>query len=191
MSFKSIFSVLVSLFFSLPSFASESASAKDECDFSRESFSFPEVKGADIANSYWLHVRDPETEEYVDRLFVAYKNGDALMVEHKYCLIYNFKASYYSSSGQFTEDVTSVVGLVSKMQTYNLLAKKLSVIPSERIGAQLKKSEFDVEKSQQIDFDAADKAAQNNVTYSFSYDPLGTMAMMGGMVSLYVAYGEH
>lgn len=171
-------------------FAAEPSGA-DECAFSRESFSFPEVKGADIANSYWLHVRDPETEEYIDRLFVAYKNGDALMVEHKYCLIYNFKASYYSSSGQFTDDVTNVVGLVSKMQTHNLLANKLSVIPSERIGAHLKKSEFDVEKSQRVNFDAADKAAQNDVSYSFSYDPLGTMAMLGGMVSLYVAYGSH
>src|SRR6187551_68630 len=128
-------------------FAAEPSGA-GECAFSRESFSFPEVKGADIANSYWLHVLDPETEEYVDRLFVAYKNGDALMVEHKYCVIYNFKASYYSSSGQFTDDVTNLVGLVSKMQTHNLLAKNLSVIPSERIGTQLKKSEFDAEKSQ-------------------------------------------
>lgn len=171
-------------------FAAESVDA-DNCDFSRKSFSFPDIKGEDIDNSYWQHVRDPETEEYVDRLFIAYKNGDALMVEHKYCLIYNFKASYYSSSGQFTEDVPGVINLVSKMQEQNLLAKKLSVVPSERIGAQLKKSGFDVEKSQRIDFDAADKDSQNNVSYSFSYDPLGVMGMLGGMVSLYLAYGEH
>lgn len=171
-------------------FAAESTDT-DGCDFSRASFVFPEVKGADIDNSYWQHVRDPETEEYVDRLFVAYKNGDALMVEHKYCLIYNFKASYYSSSGQFAEGAADVINLVSKMQEQNLLAKKLSVIPSERIGSHLKKSGFDVEKNQRIDFDAADKDAQNNVSYSFSYDPLGVMGMLGGMVSLYVAYGEH
>lgn len=182
--------VVLSCFLMSSCFAAEPSGA-NECEFSRQSFSFPEASGADVANSYWLHVRDSETEEYVDRLFVAYKNGDALIVEHKYCIIYSFKASYYSSSGQFTDGVTNVVELVSKMQMHNLLASKLSVIPSERIGAQLKKSEFDVEKSQRVNFDAADKAAQNDVSYSFSYDPLGTMAMLGGMVSLYVVYGAH
>ena len=159
--------------------------------FTRESLKFSTIKDPAIINRYWQHTQDPETEEFVDRLFIAYRNGDSAVIEHKYCLIYNFKASYYSTADEHTDNIEKLDQLLLNLQDLNALAAKLSVIPNKKIIAELKKVTFNPEKPSRVNFDASDKEAINNVTYSFSYDPLGTLGMLGSMVSLYVAYGSN
>lgn len=181
--------VFSSLFIS-SCFASEESTATNTCNFTRESIALSEPKDAAIINSYWQRTQDAETEEYVDRLFIAYKNGDAAVIEHKYCSIYNFKASYFSTNGEHTASVDKLDQLMINLQKLNALASKLSVVPNDRVIDQLKKSTFDPEKPYRINFDAADKAAENDVSYSFSYDPLGSLGILGSMVSLYVGYGS-
>lgn len=171
-------------------FASEETTATNACNFTRESIVLSEPKDTAIINSYWQHTQDADTEEYIDRLFIAYKNGDAVVIEHKYCSIYNFKASYFSTSGEHTASIEKLDQLMINLQIFNALAAKLSVAPNDRVTAQLKKSTFDPEKPYRVNFDAADKAAENDVSYSFSYDPLGSLGMLGSMVSLYVGYGS-
>lgn len=163
--------------------------ATDSCSFTKKSFTFIEPKEAGIINSHWQYDQDPETQENVARLFIAYQNGDAAIIEHKYCDIYNFKAVYYSTVGERIDTLEKLDKLLVKLQVLNALASELSAIPNQKIIAQLKKSEFNYEKSSRINFDAADKKNQNDVAYSFSYDPLGSLGMLGTMVSLYVGYG--
>ncbi|MES2675416.1 MAG: hypothetical protein V4660_14335 [Pseudomonadota bacterium] len=174
-------------------FAAEkpATSTTNSCSFTKESLKFSALKDPAIINSYWQHTQDPETEEFVDRLFIAYRNGDSAVIEHKYCLIYNFKASYYSTAGEHTQSIEKLDQLLFNLQDLNALATKLSVIPNKKIIAELKKLTFNPEKPSRVNFNAADKEAVNDVTYSFSYDPLGSLGMLGSMVSLYVAYGSN
>ena len=180
------FLLLAVCLYSSGCFASDEV-ASDECDYKREAFKFLEVNQKDVFASKWQHTADSETGEGVDRLVISYVNGDVLVVEHKYCVIYNFQATYYSAS--LLPQSVKLVDRVKLMEGYNFLALDLKTAPADQLSSKVSKADFSSDKPYRLNFDAVDKKGQNSVNYSISYDPLGGLGLMGSVVSVYVAVG--
>ena len=180
---------LFALLFCSGCFASDEAASDSgqECDYQKESFKYLEPKDQGVLHGKWQHTIDSETGENVDRLVISYENGDVLVVEHKYCVIYNFHATYYSSS--LIPQAAKVIERVKGIQSYNFYTNNLTVIPAEQLAGKLNNSSYTSDKPYRLNFDAADKKSENNVNYSISYDPLGSLGLMGSVVSLSVAVG--
>lgn len=83
-------------FFSLI-FACSLCSAKNKCTLSTEDLNLATPTHQDIANTFWQDNKNKDSNESIKRLFITYKDGSFAIIEHKYCLMYNFEAAYYSA----------------------------------------------------------------------------------------------
>lgn len=159
----------------------------DECAYNRSSFEFAEPKHQSILFSKWQYAKDPDTDENIDRLIVSYEKGDVLIVEHRYCSIYSFKATYHSFG--LIPSAAGLIEIADRAQQYNLQSKNLSLTFSDYLKKNLTDSSFNNEKSFRSNFDAADKKGENDVRYSVSYDPLGPLGLLGSATSLSLVIG--
>lgn len=159
----------------------------DGCLYTRNAFDFTEPKHPSILFSKWQNTKNAETDENLDRLIVSYENGDVLIVEHRYCAIYSFKAIYHSFG--LVSSASTLIEIAKRVQQYNLQGKNLSLTFSDHLKRNLPESSFNNEKSLRINFDAADKKGENDVRYSVSYDPLGSLGLLGSAISLSLVIG--
>lgn len=159
----------------------------DECAHNKSSFEYAEPTNQSVLFSKWQHVKDPDTDENLDRLVVSYENGDVLIIEHRYCVIYSFKATYHSFG--LIRSVAHLIEIADRVQQYNFQGKNLSLTFSDHLKRNLPESSFNNEKSLRINFDAADKKGEDDVRYSVSYDPLGSLGLLGSATSLSLVIG--
>lgn len=159
----------------------------DECSYKRNHFDFAEPKHQSILFSKWQNTKDPDTDENLDRLVVSYENGDVLIVEHRYCAIYSFKATYHSFS--LVSSTVALIEIVDRIQQYNLQGENLSLTFSGHLKRNMDELSFNNEKNFRKNFDAADKKGENDVRYSVSYDPLGSLGLLGSATSLSLVIG--
>lgn len=183
MSISKLFPLII-IFFTAGCFASENTD--EACFYSNNKFEFREPKHKTILNAKWQHTKDVETDEYVDRLVISYENGDVLIVEHRYCAIYSFKAVYHSFN--LVASLSELRERVAVIQGFNLQNETLTISFTEKLKA-ISDSSFNNEKNYRLNFDAVDKKGQNGVDYSLSYDPLGSLGLIGSATSLSVDIG--
>lgn len=106
----------------------------------------------DVATHDWSAGINKDSDEPIKTLRVFYKNGDIAVIQHYYCIVYNFKISYLRNSQATALDAVAIADTIAGLysQYYSAPKKvKFKKPLKEIILATLKQHKFDVDK----DFD--------------------------------------
>lgn len=94
---------------------SQADPSKGDCRFERSALNINVPNKNEIAATN--KIMNMEGREYVDTLYLNYKNGDVAIIEHKYCSLYNFTVSYISDDAQPVKNISDLFSIVRDQLT--------------------------------------------------------------------------
>lgn len=157
------------------------------CDITKETLNLSTPTADNIANTFWQEGHDGY--EKVNRLHILYKDGSVAVLEHKYCIMYNFEVAYYSSNA--LSESRDIVELFENFLTFSGAQDASGKKAAAAINKRLDEKGFNSGRAVATTYDGS---TSNNqlVEYSISYQPLEDSSLHKSAVFIYLGIGgEH
>ena len=147
---------------------------------------------ATIAHYFWESGRDRRSNGYLKTLRMSFKNGDYVVIQHKYCAVYHFEVAYFRSGQGDGLDAAAISKIVTDLyEKYAAKKAKFSRPLPDIISASLKEWRFDGKKDISIGLPEENAEYRNErVEYAVSYTSLyGDSSIYSSVVTFYVGIG--
>lgn len=162
--------------------------ASQECIFETKKLTFETPKSHDIVNTFWQDDRDKDSDESIKRLFISYKDGSFAILEHKYCLMYNFEAAYYLADKSKLSSIKAIQAKTEQLLAYASIKDSNQHESIGELISTLNGKKFNAERN--ITSSAYGFIpAYGDSEYSINYFPLGDVSVHQAAFFVYMGIG--
>ena len=159
------------------------------CSLRIENLNFVTPTSDNIESTFWQ--KDVDGYESINRLHIAYKDGSVAVVEHKYCLMYNFEIAYYASTTNELSDGKKLSEILKSFFNYSAVQDTSIQNAVSAIIKRFEEKGFDADSALAT---AHDDSTQDNkrAEYSVSYMPIEDSSLHRAALFIYMGIGgEH
>ncbi len=150
-------------------------SAENHCEYKKGFVAHKQITDKNVSNYHWDERISSESNEQITTLYLTYKNGDTAIIEHKYCIMYNFEVSYLVADPDFSDSQKNIGKLMAQIFKQYAVKKIIFTPPLENI---LKNKTYD------FDF-----SGYNNVELFIEQQPLTKGSTFSHMITFYIGIG--
>lgn len=164
--------------------------ASTDCKFNKNFIQEKPAQDKSIAHQHWRYSKDPDSDEHVKTLYIIYSNGDQAVIEHKYCLMYNFELAYFAGKSSATIDQKLVGRIVEKhVKHYSAMLNNTSAKIENDVIATLNKHGFSGSKPLNKGIDSV-LSKTENTELAISYMPYENIgSIYTAIVGFYLGVG--
>ncbi|VAW60916.1 hypothetical protein MNBD_GAMMA11-427, partial [hydrothermal vent metagenome] len=102
---------------------------KNYCEYKKGFVAHKQITDKNVSSYHWDERISSESNEQITTLYLTYKNGDTAIIEHKYCIMYNFEVSYLVADPDFSNSQKNIGKLMAQLFK-QYAAKKVIFTPS-------------------------------------------------------------
>lgn len=124
-----------------------------------------------IQNASWTKATDKDSDEYVAKLHLQYKNNNSAVAEHKYCDMYNFEYTYIFNNKSPALTKTDIAHLLVEGFLYSRLQPVFKTDLYHIIVNELEQQAFSASQSLSIGLPVDQVSYDDNVEYGIEYTP--------------------
>lgn len=126
---------------------------------------------SNIQRFEWQKQRDPDSDEYVTKLEIVYKNHNTAKIEHKYCDMYNFEYTYFVDKKSGTLNKEDIVKYIAKGFKYSKLKPEFKIGLDKIVLQALNQHGYDSKSPFSIGLSVDQIIYNDNVEYGIEYMP--------------------
>jgi len=91
----------------------------EQCKYNKASITEINAEQTNVVSSEWAYSRDPDSDEHVKTNYLRLNNGDLVVIEHKYCSMYNFEFNYFVARSNRTINPSMISNVVKQLVKSN------------------------------------------------------------------------
>jgi len=125
--------------------------------------------GSEIQKAVWAKNTDADSGEHISRLSIRYKNKDMLVVEHKFCDMYNFETKYTATKAKLS--ATEIAQSIAAHIKYSAIQPGFKNSLQSIVLNELKVQGFKPQQALSIGLPVEQVSYNDIVEYGIEYTP--------------------
>jgi hypothetical protein len=149
---------------------SVSCDAQDiKCKYNAEFINQVTPSGNGIQKAVWTKTTDTGSGEHINRLSIRYKNKEEVVVEHKFCDIYNFETLYTATKAKLS--AADIAQSIATHIKYSAIKPAFKTSLQSIVLNELKQQGFKPQQALSIGLPVEQVSYNDNVEYGIEYTP--------------------